>query len=136
MTVSEFFTGISLKTWLTLILIASLVGFHFVKIHEAKDSVRTEMQAKIDSQVKDQVIQQLGLYIKTQSALTDSGNKERLAFSKDVALIHSLVSSLKKDYQDHVLQNPVPAGCYYDPYRVRYINQALHPGQTNTPLQP
>lgn len=125
--IGKAFTGISLRTWLTLALMATMVGYHLWKIHGAKEEVRSEMQATIDNQVKDQVIAGLGKYIKVQDHLSSAGNAEKVSFAKDLAHIQSMVSSLQQDYHAHASSDPIPPGCYLDPYRVRFINQALHP---------
>ena len=123
--IKTFAKGISLKAWLMIALIGSLVGYHLYKVSQAKTEVRAELKEENDIAVRDAVIKELAQHIKTQSILTDLGVQEKISFDQDLAAIRRDVSSLKAEYRKNVQTDPIDPVCYLTSWRVQAVNRAL-----------
>lgn len=118
-------TWLTWKQWLLVALAVGVIGFHYWDRHSAVTDALALQSATFESEKAKAILAAKADWDKNTHTIDIMADLDRKNLQDRLAAIDVKLEKVKGGYHEVVIHDPLPAGCFASPGRVRSVNQSL-----------
>lgn len=118
-------TWFTLKQWLWIGALVSLVGVHYWDVHRQVSDATTQIKKDYEIEKSKAVIAAHEMWANRQGQLDLWSSFTLRNYEDTLKLIESTLAKNRSVYREIVVRDPLPPGCFASPERVQSTNKAL-----------